>query len=313
MSFEEFLAAAEQDDLLELLRVFRLAEPFPDTAHARLLDQLRDYLLVGGMPEAVLRFVESQELSAVPEIHASILETYRDDFAKYATRTEVGRLRKVFDFVPRAVGEKIKYVRIDEGAQSRDLKRAIELLSQARVMRRAFHTDSTGLPLSATIHEHVYKPYFLDVGLVSAACGIRWLPVEELRARRFVNEGKLAEQFVAQHLPLLGESYRDWRLTYWLREGRASNAEIDFLIQLGASVVPVEVKAGKSGSLKSLLQFVHQRGTEKAVRFDLNPPGQQAVSHTLTVGGGTTVGFQLLSLPLYLVEQLPRLWEEGRG
>jgi predicted AAA+ superfamily ATPase len=309
MSFEEFLAALDETPLLELLRTYDLDKPFPGTAHTRLLGRLRDYMLVGGMPEAVRVFAEAGSFADAGSVHASILETYRDDFAKYGTRSEIAQLRRVYAFVPGAVGEKFKYSRVDSDALSRDVKRALELLVMARVVRRVTHTDATGLPLGATLKESAFKTYFLDVGLVNAACGIDRLTPEQVADARFVNEGPMAEQFIAQHLPLLAPDNRVFTPTYWLREGRANNAEVDFVQQFGPDIAPIEVKAGKSGSLKSLLELVAMRGYGRALRFDTNPPALQHVSHTRT-HSNDAVEFTLLSLPLYMVEQTARLWRD---
>ncbi len=259
------------------------------------------------MPEAVEAFAESGFLADAGAVHASIIETYRDDFAKYGTRSEIRRLRQVYDFVPAAVGEKFKYSRVDSGAKSREIKKALQLLVMARVVRRVTHCDSQGLPFGATLKESVFKTFFLDVGLVHAACGIDRLSPEEVASARFVNEGAAAEQFVAQHLPLSAPDDRTFVPTYWLREGRANNAEIDFVQQIGADVVPIEVKAGKSGTLRSLHEFMGRRGLERAVRFDTNPPSVQRISHARSRGAGQ-VEFTLISLPLYLAGQLRRLW-----
>lgn len=312
MGIEEFLEALGETSLLELLRTYRPGDDFPGTAHARLLRRLRDYLLVGGMPEAVGVFAETGSIATAGSVHASILETYRDDFAKYGTRSEIAQLRRVYGFVPGAVGEKFKYSRVDPGARSREVKRALELLVMARVVRRVTHTDATGLPLGATLKEAAFKTYFLDVGLMNAACGIDRLTPEQVADARFVNEGAMAEQFVAQHLPLLAPDDRAYTPTYWLREGRANNAEVDFVHQFGADVAPIEVKAGKSGSLKSLQELVSARQYERALRFDTNPPLLQRVSHARS-HGDDVIEFTLLSLPLYMVEQAARLWRDLAG
>lgn len=309
MGFEEFLEALDEKALLGLLRAHSLADEFPGTAHARLLRRLRDYMLVGGMPEAVGVFAETGSIAAAGSVHASILETYRDDFAKYGTRSEIAQLRRVYGFVPGAVGDKFKYSRVDSDARSRDVKRALELLVMARVVRRVTHTDATGLPLGATLKESAFKTYFLDVGLMNAACGIDRLTPEQVADARFVNEGAMAEQFIAQHLPLLAPDDRAFTPTYWLREGRANNAEVDFVHQFGSDVAPIEVKAGKSGSLKSLQELVSARHYDRALRFDTNPPLLQRVSHTHS-RGDDVVEFTLLSLPLYMVEQTARLWRD---
>jgi len=126
---------------------------------------------------------------------------------------------------------------------------------------------------------------------------------------RLVNAGSVAEQFVAQQLAWLGKEKPD--LTYWHREGRWGNAEVDFTLAVGPTIYPIEVKSGKSSSLKSLQQFVLRKHAAKAVRFDLNPPSRQAVSQMAKTKDGTErVSYELLSLPMYAVEELPRLLAE---
>ncbi|MCK5132174.1 MAG: ATP-binding protein [Candidatus Sabulitectum sp.] len=312
MSFEEVLEAMSQDDLLALLRTHQIGDDFPGTAHARLLDLQRKYFLTGGMPEAVQRYIESgEDFSQVTDVHASITETYKDDFAKYSRRSALQMIHRIFEYVPRGIGEKFKYFRVSPDSHARDVRTALELLVKAQLIVKTYHTDGSGLPLGATINERIFKPYFLDCGLVNHMCGVTRISLEELQTVSFINRGKITEQFIAQHLCSMGRTSGFKSLTYWLREGRTANAEVDFLIQLDQSIVPVEVKAGKSGSLKSLLQFVSQKKCTRAVRFDLNPPSLQHISHGLAQAGATVqVECDLLSLPLYLIEQLPRLFQQ---
>ena len=153
--------------------------------------------------------------------------------------------------------------------------------------------------------------YFLDIGLMNRVCGIQHLPFSQLEKREFINEGKMAEQFIQQHLLRIGRLNEKPQLFYWLREGQSVNAEVDFVIQLNGEVVPVEIKAGKSGSLKSLHRFVWEKKSKKAVRFDLNPPSIMDAHHKVNYMGEIgEISFKLLSLPLYMVEQLPRLFQE---
>ena len=118
----------------------------------------------------------------------------------------------------------------------------------------------------------------------------------------------MAEQFIGQHLRDLLAGTLNRELTYWLREGRATNAEVDYVAAFDGRVVPIEVKAGASGSLKSLHQFVAEKGVSLAVRFDAAPPSIQTVRTSVQRGGTRTdVTYRLISLPLYLVERLPSL------
>ena len=309
VTFEETLAAMEKSVLLDLLGNYHLHEVFPQSAHDQLLELQRVWLLVGGMPEAIQRFIDTNSLDAVFDVHASIIETYKDDFAKYATQADLLRLHKVFNYVAMAASEKFKYVRVDPEEQSRELRKAVDLLEKAQIIMKACHTDASGLPLGATINRRIFKPFFLDCGLMNSICGVQWISLNELKQMSFINKGHVAEQFIAQHLAFIGKNNVSPFLTYWLREGRAGNAEIDFITQLGQAIVPVEVKAGKSGSLKSLHQFVNQKKVRVGVRFDLNIPSYQHVSHALSQGGESVqVEFDLLSLPLYMIEELPRIF-----
>jgi uncharacterized protein len=305
VNWEEFLAAKGETQLLALLRGFSWGETFPQSAHDRLLDALREFLMVGGMPEAVRVFLEQRDLSAVFEIHDSIVQTYRDDFSKYATGAELARLQRVMDYLGRHVCEKVKYSNIDRESQAREVRRALDLLLKAGVAFAAFHSHGDGLPLRAQADDRVFKLYSLDLSFFNRASGITALREVDLLDHRFI-KGKLAEQFVAQQLHFADTPSHKPELHYWLREGRTGNAEVDFLQVASGRVFPVEVKAGKAGSLKSLVQFAALKGNPVACRFDLNPPSCQTVRHVLEAG---EVSFELVSLPLTLCGEARRLVE----
>jgi len=306
--FSEYLTAQGESRLVDYLEQFGNPDGFSSTAHEQLLFHLRNFMLVGGMPEAVQTYVNEKSIRAVLDVHTSIVETFRDDFGKYGTQSELIHLRRVFDLVPTIVGEKIKYANIDPNVKSTTIRHAIDLLESARVLHRVRHSDGSNIPLEATVDDKVYKPIWLDVGLMNATAGVADLKIEQFHSHRFVNEGPMAEQFVGQHLLYLGEPGRRPTLYYWLREGKKNNAEVDFLWQKGTQIIPVEVKAGKSGTLKSLLQFVFEKKTEIAVRFDLNPPSLMDVEHAIrTRNAVETVKFILLSLPLYMAEYFARI------
>ena len=141
-------------------------------------------------------------------------------------------------------------------------------------------------------------------------CGNDWLFLNSVDDRSLVNEGGLAEQFIGQQLLLPHQSPQ---LCYWLREGKSSNAEVDYVISQGNLIVPIEVKAVKSGALKSLQQFVFRKRVELAVRFDLNPPSAQNVKNVIrTTAGNHEIEYTLVSLPLYMAEELPRILDDLR-
>ncbi|MFC2171566.1 ATP-binding protein [Acidobacteriota bacterium] len=313
MSFREFLTALDPE-LNSHLSKLDPSKPFPVSAHERLQDRQRQFMFVGGMPEAVHACTETGSLQDISDVHRSITETYLDDFSKYARKKELALLQRVFRFIPRNLGRKVKYTNFSREDRAKDVRDAISLLTKARVCHPVHHTSSSGLPLLAEISENNYKLIFLDIGLVNHVCGNDWLGIRGSGARELINEGGLAEQFIGQHLIHQWDEFGPPRLTYWLREGRSTNAEVDYVWSRGDWIVPVEVKAGKSGSLRSLLQFVLHKKPKITVRFDLNPASLQRVSHTTRTGQGTRrVTYTLLSLPLYAVEELPRLIDDFRA
>ena len=307
MTFTEFLIATGRETLAQAITGFE----WPTTrihvlVHQQLLAALREYQFVGGMPEAVRVYAESRDLRAVAAVHRSIVDTYRDDFPKYATRRNLTRMLRVFNFAARYPGRKVKYSNISPDDQSGTIRTDIELLAMARVVDKVVHSQCTGLPLQANLKESVFKLVFLDIGLMNAICGLGWDTIQAQADVELVNAGSGAEQFIGQHLQYLYADRTNRQLTYWLREGRASNAEVDYVADFSGQIVPIEVKAGRTGTLKSLHQFVAEKRVPLAVRFHVEQPEVQTVNaQAKRKDGVQPVQYQLLSLPLYLVERLP--------
>ena len=310
MTFTEFLTAVEPA-LNRYLSEFRINKTIPVAAHQKLVKRQREFLFVGGMPEAVNAFAVENSLMEVTAVHRSIAGTYQDDFSKYAKHKDLALMQKVFRQIPRIIGQKVKYSNISREDKSRDVKAVIDMLVKARVCHQVFHSHCSGAPLNADINENVYKMLFMDVGLAAYFTGLDWIALQALDGDALVNEGKLAEQFVGQHLlnPLEPQ-----QLTYWLRELKTANAETDYVTANGNQVIPIEVKAGKSGTLKSLQQFALSKNAALCVRFDLNLPDIRQITHSARIDGGSIpVSYTLLSLPLYMVEELPRILDELRS
>ena len=312
LTFREFLAAVDPEAAVPV--ELTLDTPPTEAAHRRLGRRLREYLVVGGLPEAVLAYRESGSPVEVAAVHRSIASTYEDDFAKYARRTPLARLQRLFRLLPRSVGHPVSYRRLDPDARAAEVSQAIDLLVKARVCHRVSHSHCSGLPLGADAGNHAGKLVFMDVGLMNHLCGLDLTDIEALDDTRLVNEGGVAEQYVGQQLASLSGGERPPELHYWLRHARRGNAEIDYVVSYRNWIVPIEVKAGRSGSLKSLLQFVHEKRPPIAVRFDANPPSVQTVRHAIRTATGTQdVDARILSLPLYAVEALPRLLQTLRA
>lgn len=310
MTFTEFLMATGEDMLLSCIESFTLNKSLPQAAHQQLLRKQREYLFIGGMPESVLAFSERNSMLDAREIHRSIIQTYQDDFSKYSRNTSLTRVRTVFDAIPAIAGQKVKYANISRDDRSGDLKRAINLLIKARLLLPAYHSHCAGLPLAAGINEKHYKLFFLDIGLLNYLFGLDWPHISSLDERALLNEGVLAEQFIAQHLAYRDQGLEAPNLIYWLRENKSANAEVDFVISSGTTIVPLEIKSGKSGTMKSLQQFVLDKQSSLACRFDLNPAAIQSISHKTGQSQKIEqVDYQMLSLPLYLVEKLSVILE----
>lgn len=305
MTFTEFLSALGEDKLHDIVTHYELGQEIGTVVHQRLLQLLRTYYFVGGMPEAVAVFAENRSFQEVSEVHNSIIETYREDFPKYAGSRNLNRMLNVFNFAARNVGVKVKYSNISRHDQSATIKKDLELLSMARVISKVIHSHCSGLPLQADIEDKIYKLLFLDVGLMNAICGLNWRVISQLDDMKLINEGVIAEQFIGQHLQALLAETPNRELTYWLREGRSSNAELDFVIALDGNIIPIKVKSGATGSLKSLHQFMGEKQAPLAVRFDASLPRVCQINAVInSCEHRKDVRFPLVSLPLYLVERL---------
>lgn len=308
MTFLEFLEALEEKKLVSVIQDYTFDRQIHQAVHERLLEMLRLYYFIGGMPEAVRVYAASRSLRDVSEVHNSIIQTYRDDFPKYIGSRNLNRIQHVFNFAARHVGEKVKYSRFSSDDASITIKTDIELLCLARVLSRVVHSHCGGLPLQADIEEKVYKLLFLDVGLMNAVSGLGWNTIANLSEGTLVNEGAIAEQFIGQHLLELLADSPNRELNYWLREGRSNNAEVDYVVAINGQIVPIEVKAGATGTLKSLHQFMGEKQAPLAVRYHSGNVERQRVETRIKKGkAARDVEYDLLSLPLYLVERLPDL------
>ncbi len=299
MSFGEFLEAEGEKGLRDWLEGWRLGEAFPQVLHERCMEELRKYLVVGGMPESVEAYrAGGGDFEASERARQGILETFADDFAKYAGRVPVGNIRKVFESVPRQLGEKFTWAKVDREVRSAGLAEAFGMLCKARVAAKVRRTTGNGLPLGADAEERNFKAVFLDTGLASLACGLRYRDVMGGAELLPGHRGAIAEQFVGQELMAAQETWRPRELFYWARENRTSNAEVDYLGVAGGKVYPIEVKAGATGRLKSMHQFLGEKGTEFGVRFNADVPSLAETE--FSDNGGRRRRFRLLSLPLYM-------------
>lgn len=317
MDFEDFLAAMGCPELASHLREFSLSDldedAIPGPVHRKYLDLLRQYWVVGGLPEAISGYVQSGDFTRVSRVQQSVVATYRDDFNKYSHGSLKGRIQMVFDKLPGMVGRKFKYVQVSRDHRAAELADALRHLCMARVACKVHHTSANGVPLAAEVDERRFKCLYMDVGLMCAALHLNVLDLGK-QDPTLVNDGAVAEQFIGQHLLYSGPRYETPVLYYWTREARNAAAEVDYLMTPGRQVVPVEIKAGTTGSLKSLHQFLKEKQRDFALRFNADTPSLLRDSKRLP--DGTGIDYDLLSLPLYMVGQARRLvgdFEVKRG
>ncbi len=304
MTFFEFLAALGEDILLEYCNNAGPLEISHDSFH-RLVERYREYLFVGGMPEAVLTYSEEKSGLAVERVHRSIVETYIEDFSKYRKRVQTEHLELVFNYISTHVGQKVKFSNISRNYQSRELKRALQMLIRARVILPVYHSSCSGIPLKAGVDTHIFKPYFLDVGLMNYQCGLTWNDFAALENKDLFTIGAASEQFAAQHLFYGTGQAKKPELHYWLREKKSSNAEVDFIIAASGRILPVEIKAGKSGTLRSLHQFLYRKKLGAAIRCNLDTASAVVVNTSVKNGSVMDhITFTLVSIPIFLIERV---------
>ncbi|MCF6361171.1 MAG: AAA family ATPase [Cyclobacteriaceae bacterium] len=288
LSFSEFLIALSEKPLNDYILNTNNLPKIPNELHVKLIDYVRKYYIIGGMPAVVNKYISTKDVLACQRIQHSILETYQDDFAKYTRKSQLKYVKKVFSVISTLIGQKVVYTNIDSVAKSRDLKAAFELLETAGIIYKVKRTSGAGLPFEASTKENYYKPIFLDIGLMHAINGIysETIKEEDLTA---IYKGAVAEQFVGQELLALSNNYMKASLYYWAREAKNSSAEIDFLLSKNEKIIPVEVKSGKKGTLRSLLLFLETYKARQGIKISQAVYKKEA---------------NLLSIPFYAIAQL---------
>jgi predicted AAA+ superfamily ATPase len=305
LSFEEFLDATEQHTLRVYLQNYDWTLNIPEALHSQLMKTIKEYLIVGGMPAAVSSWATEKNPAHINQIHFDLLATYRDDFTKYNGRLTIDRLEEIMNAVPRQLGKKFVYKNANSEISTTPLKHALDLLTKARICHRVALTSANGLPLGAEVDEKSSKVIMLDCGLCSASLGLSLHQLRSLSEISMINKGGMAEQLVGQLLRTITPPYIPPSSYYWQREKKGSEAEIDYIIQHEDQVIPIEVKAGTTGTLKSLHQFMKEKKKTVAIRMNSDFPKCGLVNIRDSLG--SSIEYRLLSLPFYLLGQLHRL------
>lgn len=311
LTFDEFLRATGADKELRALDMLTAANMhlIPNSLHEKLLGLVRRYTLTGGMPHCVQLGLDTGFNHAdILKYQHSLIQTYRDDFAKYRGTQNALTLTAFFNGLLGQVGQQFSHKQAHEIASgssgdNRQLNTAIEHFIAARLFYRVLHSQADAIPLGAETKIRISKFLFIDIGLLLAAQGI---PAQSLMhsALELANRGLLAEQFVGQQLLAAKPAYCNPELYYWQPPRVEGQAEIDFLYTLGNEIIPVEVKAGSGGTIKSLHTFVIKKQAARAIRISSAKPSVDKLEAKLNLQRRP---FQLFNVPFYLVNRLEQL------
>ena len=273
-SFDEFLMAQGLDLALEYKNKATGKEPLTELAHKKLVEQLRTFYLVGGMPAAVTEWVATHSYIEVSRVHNDIIETYQDDFAKYKKRTSPVLLRKVLRSVALQAGKKFTYSDVDRDMRSSLIKDALHLLTLAGLVVPVKHTDGTGVPLGAEENNSYIKYLFFDLGVMQTMLNVPSADILLASEVEFVNRGAASEMFAGLEMQKYKDCFMKAEMYYWQNMSRNGSAEVDYLTVSNGSVIPIEVKANTQGSMQSLWIFMRKRKLHRAIRTSLENFGE---------------------------------------
>ena len=265
LSFSEFLEAVGQEAFVRLLakKDWGLIAAF----RSKLIDLLKQYYYVGGMPEVVNAFINHKDYAEVRQLQQTILDSYDRDFSKHAPIAEVPRIRMIWRSVPAQLAKENKkfiYGVVKEGARAKDFELAIEWLIDAGLIYKVSRVKKAGIPLSAYEDFSAFKLFLLDTGLMGAMSGLPPQALLEGNVLFSDYKGAITEQYVLQQL----KSVKGLSIYYWSSD--TSRGELDFLLQKDVSVIPVEVKAEENLQSKSLRFFVEKNAGLHGVRFSMS-------------------------------------------
>lgn len=298
LTFDEYLVALGKKKVLDALRAVTLEHPPSETLHRIAMELFNEYAFVGGMPAVVGDFLERRSYTAIADIKESILTALKDDVAKYARMAESKYLRHVIEYAPYSVGERITYEKFGNSLfRSREIKNAFELLEYAMIVQRVYGSSAVAPPIQPNFRV-APKIVYLDSGLVIHKLGLT-ADVSRVADLNSVFRGHFSEQVVGQAL-LAENMKRNTTLCFWYRNAKGSTAETDYSYVYGDAVVPIEVKSGAGGSLKSLHEFMMATQTRYAVRMYAGILQQDDV-------GAERVKFRLVSIPFYLQWRMTEL------
>ena len=263
--FKEFLIANGETMLWNAINKASEKKPLMEPIHKKSLTLLKKFLVLGGMPEVVSAYVGGQTMLECLKVMDDLIISYRDDFSKYKDRVPESRITEVFDTVVQNSGKPFVYAGA-ANANTKQIKEALELLIKAGLVTPAIHSAANGIPIGAEVNLKKRKMLLFDTGLYQRILGLDLSKLILSDDLEMVNRGALAEIHVGLELQKSASCYTKNDLYFWKREVKSSNAEVDYLIQQGEYIIPIEVKSGNRGSMQSMYLFIKEKNSPYGIR-----------------------------------------------
>ena len=266
LSFSEFMCAMGAEVTMEHAEKVSFDKPFPDPIHDVMLGHLKEFMIVGGMPAAVAEYAKTKSFLRARDQQMDILATLKSDFDKYRTRISPDAIRATFAAVVRQTCEKFSHSGAPSEISCAQAKSCTALLERARIVVRTQGCRANGIPVGGDENRRQTKFMLLDTGLYLCESGLDISEWAVDTPAKFVNRGKLAEMHVGLEIIKAGNPMDDGRLHYWHREAKNANAEVDYIVQYRNGILPIEVKSGVRGSMKSLRILMDEKRLSLGVR-----------------------------------------------
>lgn len=273
-SFSEFLCATGYEMWAKLIDEATLEKPVSQAIHEKIIEQLKNFLIVGGMPEVVVEFAETHDFLRCQKILNSLLISFRNDFAKYKKRIPAVRINEVFSSVAQQAEGKFVYEHVSQHLSNEQVKKSLELLLMAGLCYQVTHTSADGIPLGAKTNPKYRRIIPFDTGIYQRILNLNISNILLSSDFDTINKGAVAEIFVGCELKKNASCYSDDELYCWVREKKNANAQIDFVVQCGENIVPIEVKSGKQGKMQSMWIFLKEKKSSYGIRTSLENFGQ---------------------------------------
>lgn len=306
MTFDEFLNANNENGLISMKRQADSQHPLDAAFHEKLIEYFRIYLLVGGMPEAVLAWIKTHNFNQCSHIQEDIILTYEDDFSKYKKRVSPDLLRTTLHGICHQPGEKITFKQISADYRSSQIREAVRLLTLAGLVVPVIATSGNGIPLDAEANEKNMKILLLDSGLLLSVLQLEGNLAQHLvnlimtgSPQDLVNKGGLVEMVAGLELLRNKPCVQRQKMFYWEKSGN-SIAEIDYLDTFHLKVTPIEIKSGTQGGMKSLWQFMREKRLTEAIRCSFENFGE----FTYTDPQADNAERHITIIPLYALKNL---------